>query len=684
MRHLLILPIRLLLPLLVGSFALISVTASYFHTKRAVLDNIEANGLRELRDNLNKTQGVLEIFLRDNRVPEAQRFIASFGADLKHSQMLLVNPQDKIIASTNLATIGNKWQNILPNLEQNQLHQLQQAGGIQVFSDNRAVVKGYAEICEAIDNTTLRHAKCGFIFLEENLDNQVNNALAIVQTQAIRSSLSILFFTVLILLAVHIMLTRRLNKLLLATSQFSSGEIEARANLEGTDELAQIGQSVDAMLDQIAIDKNQLLAHQQHLQDEVEKRTQHLTSEIAEHKATQQQLLAAKEYAEAANKAKTEFLSSMSHELRTPLNAIMGFSQLMATDSDQPLTECQQESTTHILNGSKHLLELIDQVLDLAKIEAGKLNITIEDFSPEAVMTQAVNMAQAISHRFGVTVKSELASGELPYIKGNETRLYQILLNLLSNAIKYNRKEGVATLRCKTMERKQMLRISVSDNGLGIPEERQHELFQPFHRLGHEKLAIEGTGIGLTISKHLIELMGGTIGFESKAGVGSCFWVDLPLAEKSDSTTIHNNTSSKNSDLQETDSSNSASNTILYVEDNSANVLLMKQILKKQPRLSLIVTQTAEEGITIAKQALPQLILMDINLPGMDGIMALKKLKQDEITAHIPVIAVTANAMPSQVKQGISAGFENYLTKPFDIPELITTIQNILKPKKRS
>jgi len=684
MKHLFILPIRLLLPVLVGSFALISVTASYIHTKHAVLNNIETNGLRELRANLNKAQGVLEIFFRDGRIPEARRFIASFGADLKHSQMLLVNQQGFIIAATKLASIGNRWQNILSSQQQDQLQQFHQSQGIQVFSDDHIVLRGYAEICKTPDNTSLRHAKCGFVFLEEKLDHQIQEALTIIQTQAIRSGLSILFFTGLILLIVHFLLSSRLEKLLLATKQFSSGETKRRTNLAGTDELAQIGQSVDAMLDQIVADKERLLKHQQHLQDEVKKRTQYLSTEIAEHKTTQQQFLAAKEYAEAANKAKTEFLSSMSHELRTPLNAIMGFGQLLSTDPDQPLTESQQESTAHILHGGKHLLELIDQVLDLAKIEAGKLDITIEAFSPGAILTQALSTAVIISQRYNVTVKSELPD-DLPSIQGNETRLYQILLNLLSNAIKYNKEGGTATLACKTVKTEQVLHITISDNGPGIPADRQHELFEPFHRLGHEKLAIEGTGIGLTISKHLIELMNGKIGFESTAGVGSCFWVDLPLAEESDSTDIQESDSDKNnSELKKADTTSSSDNiqTVLYVEDNPANVTLMKQVFSKLPTLSLITTQTAEKGLTIAEQELPQLILMDLNLPGMDGTTALKKLKQNTITAHIPVIAITADAMPNQIKQGISAGFNSYLTKPFDIPELIATMQNLITTKK--
>ena len=686
MTHLFILPIRLLLPLLVGAFALISVTASYFHTRHAVLDNIEVNGLRELRSNLNKAQGMLEILLRDERIPEAQRFIASFGADFKHSQMLLVNQQGLVIASTHLATVGNRWQSILPNIQQSQLDQLYESGGIQAFSDDHAVLRGYAGICKTTGNTSLRDTDCGFVFLEEQLNHQINDALAIVQTQAIRSGLSILFFTGLILLAVHTLVTNRLNKLLLITKQFASGNTKERVNLEGTDELARIGQSVDAMLDQIVTDKKQLLNQQQHLQDEVKKRTQHLTAEIAEHKATQQQFIAAKEYAEAANKAKTEFLSSMSHELRTPLNAIMGFSQLLDTDPDQPLSKTQQESINQILHSSKHLLTLIDQVLDLAKIEAGKINLTIEPFYPGAIITQALDTAKAIAPRFSVTVISELPNTKLPYIQGDEIRLYQILLNLLSNAIKYNKEGGTATLTCKTLAAEHMLRISISDSGSGIPGERQHELFEPFHRLGHEKLAIEGTGIGLTISKHLVELMNGKIDFESKAGVGSCFWVDLPLAEESDAADIQGSSSHKQSELKEADITNSSDNiqTVLYVEDNPANMALMKQLFNKLPTLSLITTQTAEEGLSIAEQELPQLILMDLNLPGMDGTTALKKLKQNKITAHIPVIAITADAMPSQVAQGIRAGFDCYLSKPFDIPELIATIQNAIKPKKES
>ena len=220
----------------------------------------------------------------------------------------------------------------------------------------------------------------------------------------------------------------------------------------------------------------------------------------------------------------------------------------------------------------------------------------------------------------------------------------------------------------------------------GIPEERQRELFEPFHRLGHENLAIEGTGIGLTISKHLVELMNGKIGFESKVDVGSCFWVDLPLAEESDSADMQGSPPHKNDELKEADITNSSDNiqTVLYVEDNPANATLMKEIFSRLPTLSLITTRTAEKGLTVAEQKLPQLILMDINLPGMDGIAALKKLKQNVVTAHIPVIAITANAMPNEVKQGINAGFNSYLAKPFDIPELITTIQNTISPKQES
>jgi len=456
MKHPFNFSVRFLVPILVCCFALISVTASYFHTKHAVLDNIEESGLRELRNNLNRAQGILEILLRDNRTPEAQRFVASFGTDLKHSKMLLVDRKGIVIASTNLASIEKKWQTILPNLQLNQPHQLRHSSGIHVFNTGHAVLGGYVGICEAAVSNTLRAPGCGFVFLEEKLDHQINSALAIVQTQAIRSSLSILVFTALVLLAIHILLTRRLNKLLSVTKQFSSGETEARVNLKGNNELARIGQSVDAMLDQIVADKAKLLKHQQQLQEEVTKRTEYLTSEIAEHKETHKQLLGATKYAEDANRAKSDFLSSMSHELRTPLNAIMGFGQLLGTDSDQPLTKQQQEYTTHILNGSKHLLELIDQVLDLAKIESGKFDIAIKPFPPEATITQAVRMASAIASQYGITVKSNLPSSRLPYIQGNETRLNQILLNLLSNAIKYNQKDGTATLTCEELSKEHM------------------------------------------------------------------------------------------------------------------------------------------------------------------------------------------------------------------------------------
>jgi len=223
-----------------------------------------------------------------------------------------------------------------------------------------------------------------------------------------------------------------------------------------------------------------------------------------------------------------------------------------------------------------------------------------------------------------------------------------------------------------------MLRISVSDTGPGIPKEMQHELFEPFRRLGNEGLTIEGTGIGLTITKHLVELMNGEIGFESTAGVGSCFWVDLPLAEESESAEVQNDTSPNNTKNPDLPNRSGNIQTVLYVEDDPSSIALMKQALEKLPKLSLITVATAEEGLTLATQKQPHLILLDINLPGMDGISAIKELKQNASTTGIPVIAVTANAMPSQIQQGIAAGFNSYLTKPFEIPKLLTTIEKTI------
>gem|GEM_PF-795825 len=388
-------------------------------------------------------------------------------------------------------------------------------------------------------------------------------------------------------------------------------------------------------------------------------------------------LRAAKTHAETANRAKSQFLSAMSHELRTPLNAIMGFGQLLESDPKHSLEESQQVAVRHILRGGAHLLDLIDQVLDLAKIESGTLSLTIEPVDAEAVIADCLIIATAMTDRKDIAVRTALPEkGALPPVRADRTRLRQVLLNLLSNATKYNDPGGSVTLACEARQGGR-LRFAVSDTGHGIPAAHQGHVFTPFNRLAAAGGETEGTGIGLSISRQIVELMEGEIGFSSVAGEGSTFWFELPIA------TGRERESSSRDRAGEGDAGRTAPTdlppcTVLYVEDNPANLQLMEMVLGRVGELALHSAPTAEIGIDMANAVKPDLILMDINLPGIDGLEALKILRGTEATRGIPVIAVSANAMPHDIRVAEDAGFNGYITKPFNIADVMTTISREL------
>lgn len=378
--------------------------------------------------------------------------------------------------------------------------------------------------------------------------------------------------------------------------------------------------------------------------------------------------------AEKANLAKSDFLSSMSHELRTPLGAILGFAQLIESGTPAP-TASQTKSIDQILKAGWYLLELINEVLDLALIESGKLALSLEPVLLAEVMRECEAMIGPQAQKRGIKVT--FAQPEFPFcVKGDRTRVKQIIINLLSNAIKYNKPNGTVTVECNLMPLERV-RISVRDTGAGLTEEQLEQLFQPFNRLG-QNAKEEGTGIGLVVCNRLVNLMQGHIGVESVVGEGSTFWIELDQASQLQlEAEFHPQLV-----VQQQSQVEAQHFTLLYIEDNPENLMLVEDIIARRPDIHLLSAKNARQGIRLARAALPDVILMDINLPGFSGYDAFNMLVDDPHTAHIPVVALSANAMPRDIEKGLEAGFFRYLTKPIKVNEFMETIDFVLKFSK--
>jgi signal transduction histidine kinase/CheY-like chemotaxis protein len=377
--------------------------------------------------------------------------------------------------------------------------------------------------------------------------------------------------------------------------------------------------------------------------------------------------------AEKANLAKSDFLSSMSHELRTPLSAILGFAQLIESGSPAPTTT-QKRSIDQILQAGWYLLDLINEILDLALIESGKLSLSLEPISLSEVMHECQAMIEPQAKKRGISVafpQIEIRH----FVEADRTRVKQVLINLLSNAIKYNKMGGTVVVGC-IAKPPGRIRICVKDSGDGLTQDKLGQLFQPFNRLGQEANVEEGTGIGLVVCKRLVELMGGVIGVESAVGKGSEFWIDLNLtAEPRPAAGTVEPTASAQAQVQ----ADAQMRTLLYVEDNPANLMLVEDLIARRPDIRLLSARDGSRGIEIARASRPDVILMDINLPGISGLTALRILAEDPATAQIPVIALSANAIPRDIEKGLEAGFFRYLTKPIKVNEFMDTLDVTLK-----
>jgi signal transduction histidine kinase len=437
------------------------------------------------------------------------------------------------------------------------------------------------------------------------------------------------------------------------------------------DEVGVLADSFNGMLGEIERRTREVLR----LNEELEARVRERTAQL---EASNEELKQASAAADKANRAKSEFLSSMSHELRTPLNAIIGFGQLLGGEVAEARPERRREFVAHIVGAGKHLLTLINEILNLARIESGHVELSLEPVLLDDVLTDCRQMIEPMAAQRGIAVRFDTGCPQA--VMADRMRLKQVVLNLVSNAIKYNRPEGSVHVSCSNAD-EQHVRVAVQDAGRGLQPEQLDALFQPFNRLGQEAGPEQGTGIGLVVTQRLVELMGGAIGVRSTPGAGSVFWVDLQVSEQPAAPRAPTDWGDLPGTVVKQADDRRA--TVLYVEDNPASRKLVEELLSQRDDLRLLSASDGRAGVDMALAEQPDVILMDNNMPHLSGREAQALLRKDPRTAHIPVIALTANAMPDAAASGLAAGFFRYLTKPLDPGLLIEALDSALATAKR-
>jgi PAS domain S-box-containing protein len=452
--------------------------------------------------------------------------------------------------------------------------------------------------------------------------------------------------------------------------------------------LTEVTENISYALEAIDIERERNFAkenikdHNENLELKIQQRTEQLAEtninllkEIEDRKRAEDEIMKARKESERANMAKSEFLSRMSHELRTPMNSILGFAQLLEMGELNP---GQKKGVRHIMRSGKHLLDLINEVLDISRIEAGQLSLSLEPIQIIGVINEMTDLVSGQANEREIKIELIASENNMIFLRSDKQRLKQILLNLINNAIKYNRPGGSIFLETLVMQKNEAgvtpVRILVRDTGLGIAEEDLPKLFNPFERIGSEKSKTEGTGLGLSVVKKLTEAMGGKVGVESVLGEGSTFWVEFPMSDE---------TSERNSYRSELEMIDrrlvDKRGTILYIEDNISNIELVEEIIASQHLgLTLINNPNGRMALPLAIMNKPSLIFLDLNLPDIHGSEVLRLLQSDENTKNIPVVVISADAMPQQIERLMAVGAKRYITKPIDLNLLLKIIDEFV------